>query len=154
MFVSGTRKVYLKPDGQVAYSVELNEVLKNPDGTEKTHRPLVQTEANVSSEVPVKWTGKMIPKDRAAKMFVFTENYQIKHVNGLAYDFLYEMAKKLSDAGALMLMGGGEKGTSPLVLSRGGVPYRGFLEGRVDGSKYCLILHLTNLELKEFYKTC
>ena len=62
------------------------------------------------------------------------------------------MAKKLSDAGALMLIGGGEKGTSPLVLSRGGVPYRGFLEGRVDGSKYCLILHMTNLELKEFKK--
>lgn len=49
MFVSGTRKVYLKPDGQVAYSVELNEVLKNPDGTEKTRRPLGQNEANVSS---------------------------------------------------------------------------------------------------------
>lgn len=78
----------------------------------------------------------MIPKDRAAKMFVFTENYQIKHVNGLTYDFLYEMAKKLSDASALMLIGGDEKGTPPLVLSRGGVPYRGFLEGRGDGSKY------------------
>jgi hypothetical protein len=26
------------------------------------------------------------------------------------------------------------------------------LEGRIDGDKYMLILHLTNLELKEFTK--
>ena len=35
------------------------------------------------------------------------------------------------------------------VLDRNGTPYRGFLEGRVDGDKYLLLLHLTNLELKE-----
>ena len=35
------------------------------------------------------------------------------------------------------------------MLDRNGTPYRGFLEGRVDGDKYLLLLHLTNLELKE-----
>ena len=59
------------------------------------------------------------------------------------------MAKKLADAKALMLVGGGEKGTGPIILNSGGTSYRGFLEGRVDGDKYMLILHLTNLELKE-----
>jgi len=34
------------------------------------------------------------------------------------------------------------------VFSQGGEPYRGFLEGRIDGDRYCLILHLTNLEVK------
>ena len=59
------------------------------------------------------------------------------------------MAKKLADAKSMMLMGAGAKGIEPLVMSNGGTPYRAFLEGRVDGDKYALILRLTNLELKE-----
>jgi hypothetical protein len=47
-----------------------------------------------------------------------------------------------------MLLGAGPKGAQPLVLTRGGQQYRGFLEGRTQGSKYCLILHLSNMELK------
>ena len=37
----------------------------------------------------------------------------------------------------------------PLVMSAGGTPYRAFLEGRVEGDRYALILRMTNLELKE-----
>ena len=33
-------------------------------------------------------------------------------------------------------------------MSNGGTSYRAFLEGRVDGDRYALILRLTNLELK------
>jgi hypothetical protein len=33
-------------------------------------------------------------------------------------------------------------------MANGGTPYRAFLEGRVDGDKYALILRLTNMELK------
>ena len=47
-----------------------------------------------------------------------------------------------------MLLGAGPKGNQPLILRRGSVPYRGFLEGRTQGDKYCLLLHLSNLELK------
>ena len=72
----------------------------------------------------------------------------MQHINGLTYDFLYDMAKKLADANAMMLVGAGAKGVEPLVMSNGGTPYRAFLEGRVDGDKYALILRLTNLELK------
>ena len=50
--------------------------------------------------------------------------------------------------GDLMLVGAGPKGNQPLVLTRGGQQYRGFLEGRTQGDKYCLILHLSNMELK------
>ena len=46
-----------------------------------------------------------------------------------------------------MTMGGG-KGGDPLVFSDGGKPYRGFLEGRINDKSYCLILHLSNQELK------
>ena len=48
----------------------------------------------------------------------------------------------------MMLVGSGAKGTNPIILNAGGVPYRGFLEGRIDGERYCLILHLSNMELK------
>ena len=60
-----------------------------------------------------------------------------------------DMAKKLVDANAMMLVGGGAKGNEPLVMSNGGTPYRAFLEGRVERNTYALILRLTNLELKE-----
>jgi len=48
----------------------------------------------------------------------------------------------------MMLLGGGAKGNEPIVMAGGGTPYRAFLEGRVDGDKYALILRLTNMELK------
>ena len=49
-----------------------------------------------------------------------------------------------------VLLGGGEKGNAPLVMTNNGTPYRGFLEGRINGDSFCLLLHLTNLELKGF----
>jgi hypothetical protein len=47
-----------------------------------------------------------------------------------------------------MLVGAGPKANQPIVLRRGSVPYRGFLEGRTKGEEYCLLLHLSNMELK------
>jgi hypothetical protein len=58
------------------------------------------------------------------------------------------MAKQLSTGNTMMFVGGGKKGSDPIVLSLGGTLYRGFLEGRVEGEKYCLILHLTNMEFR------
>lgn len=148
MLLSGLKKVYLSADDKIAYRVNLEEVVYNVDGTEKDAHPLIPTEQNVNSDIPLKWTGKLIPKDKAVRMFVFARKYQLKHVDGLTYDFLYDMAKQLHEKNSLMLIGAGAKGTDPLVFARGGVNYRAFLEGRVDGTKYSLILHLTNLELK------
>ena len=105
--------------------------------------------ANVSTEIPVQWTGKKFKKPQVYNKFVFGLKMQISHVNGLTYDFLYSMAKELEDEESLMLLAGGAKGNQPLVFRRNGVPYRGFLEGRTDGKKYALILHLTNMELKK-----
>lgn len=62
------------------------------------------------------------------------------------------MAKELHEKDSLMFVGGGEKGNEPLIITSGGTPYRGFLEGRIQNNKYMLLLHLTNLELKEFTK--
>jgi len=70
------------------------------------------------------------------------------HVNGLTYDFLFGMARELEESESLLLLGAGPKGNQPLVLTRGGQQFRGFLEGRTQGDRYCLILHLSNMELK------
>ena len=56
-------------------------------------------------------------------------------------------SKTLHEKDSFMMMGGG-KGNDPLVFNDGGKPYRGFLEGRINDKSYCLILHLSNQELK------
>lgn len=147
--VEGVKKVFITPGQKVAYGVTLNEHVYLPDGTEKEVRPEQTTTANIATDgIPIRWTGKLIPREKAMRMFMFKKSYQIQHVNGLTYDFLFDMAKKLAEADSMMLVGGGPKGIDPLVMANGGTPYRAFLEGRVDGDKYALILRLTNMELK------
>jgi hypothetical protein len=149
MMLDNTKKLFISQDNKIIYGVDLYEVSKNPDGTEKDRQFYESQLANVNTEIPIRCTGKRIPKEKAIKMFVFSRKYQVKHVNGLTYDFLFDIAKSLHDDNKLMLIGGGPKGNEPLVLYRGGTPYRAFFEGRIKGEKYCLILHLTQLELKE-----
>jgi hypothetical protein len=147
-FISGTHKLYLDSKGGSAYHIQLVQVIKNPDGSEKERREATKVAANINVDIPVRWSGREYPKAEALRTFVFTRNYQLRHTSGLSYDFLYDMAKQLHERGVLMFVGAGKKGTDPIVLSLGGTPYRGFLEGRIAGRKYALILHLTNMELK------
>ena len=147
--VEGLKKVFVTPQQKVAYGVTLSEHVFLADGTEKELRPEQTTSANISLDgVPLRWTGKLIPRQKAMRMFMFKKSYQVQHVNGLTYDFLFDMAKKLAEADSMMLVGGGQKGIDPIVMANGGTPYRAFLEGRVDGDRYALILRLTNMELK------
>ena len=124
------------------------QVIKDTQGGEKERRDLARVMSNVTGESIVQWTGRKFPKSEAIRKFVFARKMQLKHISGLTYDFLYEMAKSLHEAKAFMLIGGGPKGNGPLIITQGGEPYRGFLEGRIEGEKYILILHLTNMELK------
>ncbi len=147
--LTNTHRIYVTADGSIAYRVTLQQVIHRPDGTEKERRDATKVPSNVALEDhPVRWSGRLFDKRDALRKFVFTRAYQVRHSSGLTYDFLYAMAEQLHDADALMFVGSGPKGTGPLVLTTGGEPYRGFLEGRVDGDRYALVLHLTNLELK------
>ncbi len=144
------QKIYLDETGKPVHRMTLTEHLYAADGTEKGCRAVTAPEANIALEnVPVRWTGKTFPKDQALRRFVFTRSYQLRHVNGLTFDFLYDMAKKLAESDSMLLLGAGAKGNEPLILSNNGLPYRAFLEGRVKEDSYVLIMHLTNLELKE-----
>lgn len=147
-FLWNTSKVYIDKDEQVVYRVKQNEIIRTPSGKIKETRPRQRAEANVDTEIPLTWTGRMIPKSEALRLYVFVSKLQIVHVNGLTYDFLYGMAKELAESKSLMLLSGGSKGKQPLVFRRGSVPYRGFLEGRVKDDSYILLLHLSNVELK------
>ena len=141
-------RVYTDPEDALVFRIEQFEVVRGPFGRVKERRPRERDEANVDADVPLKWTGTMLPKDEAHRKFVFSSKLQIVHINGLTFDFLYGMAEELHNANSVMLLGGGRSGKQPLVFRRGATPYRGFLEGRVNGSQYILLLHLSNMELK------
>lgn len=147
-FLGQVMRVYVTEEG-IIHGVEEFEILTKPDGTVRERRPRKKERQNINSDVPLRWSGKFIKKKEAVKKFVFINKQQLVHVNGLTFDFLYDIAKELDEKDSLMLLRGGEKGNEPIILHRGGRPYNAFLEGRVKGDSYCLIVHFSNLELKK-----
>ncbi len=143
-----TSRIYVDADREIVHKVRFFEIIRNPDGSERTRRSRKTLPPNVAAEIPLQWSGVFIKKDEACRKFVFSGKVQLHHINGLTYDFLHGMARELEEKDSLMLLGAGPKSNQPLILRRGGSPYRGFLEGRTDGAKYCLVLHFSNLELK------
>lgn len=148
MFLQDTSRVYVSQRG-IVHVVDEFEVIKDPDGKIKERRPRKKELQNINTDVPLKWTGKYIKKEEAMHRFVFTNKKQLVHINGLTFDFLYQIAKDLDKRKSLLLLRAGEKGDQPIVMNRGGKSYNAFLEGRVKGDSYCLILHLSNMELKK-----
>jgi|TARA_B110001452_G_scaffold267611_1_gene278447 hypothetical protein len=147
-FIEDVSRVYINEDQKPVFRVKKVEKIFSPKAELKEEREPKYNDSNISGENPVNWTGKMMPKLKVYNKLVFDKKYQLRHVNGLTYDFLYEIAKELSDKNSLMMLAGGSSGKEPLVMNDGGKPYRAFLEGRIQGEKYCLILHLTDQELK------
>ena len=147
-FLYNASRVYINEDEEVTYHIQQNEVIFTPEGKFKERKQRERAEANVDSDIPLSWTGKKVDKNEAIRRYVFSSKLQIVHINGLTYDFLYGMAKELSELNSLMLLGGGKGGKEPLVFRRGSTPYRGFLEGRIKDDSYILLLHLSNAELK------
>ena len=147
--IGDTRQVYLSAKGEVLHAApKIVEIIFDPDGRERERREPEDVEANVNELTPVLWTGRKMKKRDALRKFVFGRTVQITHVDGLSYDYLHGIAKELADGDEMVLVGSGEKGRGPLIFQVNGTPWRGFLEGRVDGPRYMLLLHLSNMELK------
>lgn len=148
-FVGDTQTVFLSAKGEVLHaSPKIVDVLFGPDGAERERKDAADVPSNTTEPTaPVRWARRMSKGELAVK-FAIRRTVQVKHVDGLSYDFLFKMAKELSDKGEVVLVGAGPKGRDPLIFQENGTPYRGFLEGRVDGNKYKLLLHLSNLELR------
>lgn len=148
-YVGSTTRVWVSSSGELLYAPpKMVEVIRGPDYRERERREPVDVEANVAEEVPLRWAGRRMSKREAMRRFAFKRSLQVQHVDGLTYDFCYEMAAELHEAGEVVLVGGGVSGSEPLIFQANSTPYRGFLEGRVDGRRYMLLLHLSNLELK------
>ena len=147
-FLRDTSRVYIDPDQRMVTAVAEWDLVHAADGSLKERRPAQTAEPNVATETPLRWSGKLMKKAEVWNRFVFAAKLQVVHINGLTYDFLFEIARELELKDSLLLVGGGAKANQPLIFQRGGTPYRGFLEGRTRGDGYCLLLHLANLELK------
>jgi hypothetical protein len=146
-FIDKTDRIYTDKNFKPVYNVDLIERIYDNESVLKEERKPTYLNSNISGESVLKWTGKYIPKSKIYNKVVFSSKYQIKHINGLTFDFLYNISKKLQENESFMVIGGG-KGNDPLVFNEGGKPYRGFLEGKIHGNSYCLILHLSNQEYK------
>lgn len=144
-----TSRVFVDKQQQLVHRVQQFEIIRDPEGNEKDRRPRQVLPQNVSNELPLKWTGKFLKRSEVMRKFILASKMQLTHINGLTYDFLYAMAKDLEERDSMMLLGGGPKSNQPLILRRGSVPYRGFLEGRTQGDRYVLLLHLSNMEMKK-----
>ena len=143
-------RIFLNSKSEILYHPpKIKEIVFNKKGEEvKTQNPS-EIIPNVRDDTPpLKWTGKFFKREEVLQKFVFSKSIQLKHTDGLTFEFLFEMAKKLDEKKSLILLGGGKTGKDPLIFQSNGLPYRGFLDGRVKGKEYQLMLRLSNLELK------
>ena len=148
--IEHTQTVYLDGDNSLLYvEPSFIELIFNPDGSEKERRAPVEVDMNINSEVPVRFSGRLVPIKDAVRRYAFKRKVQLHHVDGLTFDFLYEIAKDLEAQNSLMVIGAGDKGNLPLVFQANGKPYRGFLEGKTKDKSYQLVLHLSEMELKK-----
>ncbi len=143
-----THKLYVDQENNIAYRINLYQVVYDREGKEIARHDVNKLPVNIDIDFPLRWTGKRFDKSEAIRRFVFSRKYQLRHINGVTFDFLYHMARELQESNTMVLLGAGQKGKDPILITRGGQPYRGFLEGRVSADRYALILHLSDIELK------
>ncbi|UJR81792.1 hypothetical protein [Sandaracinus amylolyticus] len=142
-------RVWVGPEGNVLYAARVLQIVSAPDGAEKSRADFVDVEATVGEEQPpILWSGRLMPADQVVRRFALVRKVQLRHVNGLTFDFLHDIAAHLDREQKLLVVGAGPKAALPLIFQTNGSPFRGFLEGRVEGERYKLVLHLSNLEIK------
>jgi hypothetical protein len=147
--IEGTTSVLLDKSGNPVYCApEVFEIIYGVDGNEVERRTPVDVAPNINEDLPIKWTGRLISRADLVRKFSIKRTMQIKHADGVTFDFLYAIAKELEEKDSVMLLASGFDGKSPLVFQTNGTPYRGFLEGRIEGDGFLLLLHLSNMELK------
>ena len=147
--VGPSDRVYVKADGTILLRARYVRVVIDPSGEEVSREPFVDVMQTVNDETPLPWTGRLLSVDDVVRRFVISRTVQLRHVDGLTFDFLKGIAEALAAERKMLLVGAGAKGAEPLVFQTNGSRYRGFLEGRVTGDGGVLVLlHLSNLELK------
>ena len=128
------------------------ELIFDKDGNEKEKRIPEDRLANITDEIPIRFTKMKLKRKDAVKKFVFSRTLQLWHSDGLTFEFLFNIAKELDENDEMMLVGSGDKGRDPLIFQNNGLPWRAFLEGRIQDDSYALLMRLSNLELKSVSK--
>ena len=149
-FIGNTDRILFNSKNEILYHPpKIKEVLFDKEGNEIKKQAPNEIIPNVRDDTPpLKWTGKFFKREEIVKKFVIVKSIQLRHSDGLTFEFLYDIAKTLDDKKSLMFLGGGQSGKDPLIFQTNGSPYRGFLDGRINKSQYQLILRLSNMELK------
>ena len=124
------------------------ELIFDKDGNEKDRRIPEDKLSNINDELPIRFTKMKLKREDAVRKFVFSRTLQLWHSDGLTFEFLFNIAKELDENNEMMLVGSGEKGRDPLIFQNNGLPWRAFLEGRIQDDSYALLMRLSNLELK------
>ena len=150
-FIKKTRRITVNEDFVPVYNYMMYDILSLPDGTKK-ERLHKHTKGNIMDKIPVRISQELYDPIEIMLSYIFRRNLYITHNNGLTFKFLYDLAKKLSDLHKFARVDTYDPKTkkrAPLTLYDGGRKFpRAFLEGRVKGKSYCLILHLSDQELK------
>lgn len=140
-------RVWVKQDGSILYTGTVLQVTLGPDEQERERKDFVDVEATVGDDA-LPFSGRLFPVDEVVHRFALSRRLQLRHNDGLTFEFLHDLARVLHESRKMLLVGAGARAAGPLIFQRNGTPYRGFLAGRVDGDAYVLALHLSNLELK------
>ena len=138
---------YLDGDGQPCYTPQWMECRAAADRGEPQRRPLPARPANLVPAAPPVWSGVLLSRQDIIHRLAFVRAYQVVHQNVLQFDFLYALAQYLQQRQVMVQVGSGRQGRGPLVCERNGRPYRGFLDGRVQGEAMRLVLYLAAGEL-------
>jgi len=146
-FIDKVDKIYTNQELKPVFNVNISEQIIDPKGDLVEEKEKAYSKSNINGKSIVKWTGKYMPKKKLFNKIVLASKYQLKHINGLTFDFLFKIAKDLHEKDSFMMLGGG-KGNEPIIINDGGKPYRAFLEGRIKDKSYILIMHLSNQEYK------
>ena len=143
-------RIFLNSKKEILYAPpKVKEILFDKEGKEIKKQDPKEVVSNVRDDTPpLQWTGKFYKREEVLSKFVISKSIQLKHIDGLTYEFLYDIAKTLDEKKSLILLGGGS-GKDPLIFQTNGTPYRGFLDGRINKKQYQLILRLSNMELKK-----
>ena len=150
-YIGDIDRILFNSKNEILYTPpKIKEVVFNKEGKEIKKQNPKEIIPNVRDDTPpLKWTGKFFKREEILKKFVITKSIQLRHVDGLTFEFLYDMAKTLDNKKSLMFIGGGKSGKDPLIFQTNGNPYRGFIDGRIKKKQYQLILRLSNMELKK-----
>ena len=141
-------RVFIDGQGKPLYSASPMDVHYDGNGAEISRRDPVDVPANLVPDARPAWSGRLVSRDEAVRCYALTRAFQVRHTNALEYDFLHGLATYLEQQESLALVGSGPRGIGPLITERNATPAKGFLEGRIQGDKYLLVLHLAAFELR------